>query len=487
MFGMSALFLPLTMSPEMTHRKVTTALTTACALMGMALAPQVRPQEDQAKPAYEIFKVAEGAFEAQATLQGRYTAESLGHVSFDAERYAGELLVAEVLVTHGKVDAGQVVLKLEAPDMAEQLDDAREALYKAKLKYEWAQKESKIAEADRAVAAERRKLSLADTLSAHKRWDAFGKADAYQQAELQMQAREDRFADDTQELKQLEELYDGAKLASRTQDVVLGRARRSLKSSKQYLEIARRSHKVQMQETLPNQQRDMDNALRWMQAEYKNAAWREQVAAIQQEWSLDAARDAFDDADEALAELAKDADLLEIKAEQAGVMTRIGLKTGDKAQAGQVFANVFDPSKGTIKASLSAKDLRVVKEGDSVEVAWQWFDEFASTGKVTHIAWQGQASGAAEASYDVTIEVDKVAEMIRPGMKANITATRSLGDKTISVPKDSVASDDQGAYCMVQVGGDFERRAVSVGAGNAERVQIIKGLSVGDAIRVPAK
>ena len=94
---------------------------------------------------------------------------------------------------------------------------------------------------------------------------------------------------------------------------------------------------------------------------------------------------------------------------------------------------------------------------------------------------------AAEASYDVTIEVDKVAEMIRPGMKANITATRSLGDKTISVPKDSVASDDQGAYCMVQVGDDFERRAVSVGAGNAERVQVIKGLSVGDAVRVPAK
>lgn len=470
----------------MIQTTTTHALTAAGVLLGLILAPRALADAD-AEKVYEVAPVTAGAFEAQVNIQGRYTADKLGDIQFDAERYTGELRVAEVVNTHGKVDAGQVVLKLEAPDLAEQLEDAREAVLKARLRYEWAQKETEIAEGERAVSAERRKLSLEDTLSAHQRWDAFGKADAYRQAELQMQSREDRFADEAQELKQLEELYDGAKLASRTQDVVLGRARRSLAVAKQYLEIARRNHKVQMQETLPKQERDMDNALRWMQAEHANAAWRADTAAVQQEWALDAARKAFKDATEALAELTKDAESLQIRAEQAGVMTAIGLKAGDKLQAGQTLATLYDAQNGTVKASLSTKDLRVVQEGSSAKVRWDWFDELSSDATVTHIGWQGQADGATEAKYGVTIRLEQIPAMIRPGMSADIAITRRLGDDTLSVPKAAVASDDDGSYCMVQAGGGFERRAVSVGASSEQHLQIVKGLSVGDAVRVPAQ
>ena len=92
--------------------------------------------------------------------------------------------------------------------------------------------------------------------------------------------------------------------------------------------------------------------------------------------------------------------------------------------------------------------------------------------------------GATDASYDVTIDVDKVADMIRPGMTEKITVTQQLSDDTLSVPADAVASDDQGTYCMVKVGETFERRAVITGASNGERVQIIKGLSADASVRV---
>lgn len=470
----------------MIRPQTTYAAMTACALTAFTLAPHARSMEE-VQPTHEVVQVTKEAFEAQATMQGRYAADTASEIKIETERYKGELQIAEVLVSHGKVEPGQVILTLVAPDLEEQLADAREALGKAKLRYEWAQKESQIAEAERAVAAERRKLSLADTLSAHQRWDEFGKADAYRRAEMGMQSREDRFADEAQELKQLEELYDGAKLASRTQDVVLGRARRSLAMSQESLEMARRNHKVQMQEALPNQERDMDNALRWKKAEYANAQWRAGVAAIQQAWSLDASREAFEDAQEVVAELEADGQSLQVKAEQAGVMTAIKLDAGDKVAAGQSLAKLYDASKGTLTASLSTKDLRVVKEGDDALVVWDWFGEYATAGKVRQIAWQGKAGGATDASYDVTIDVDKVADMIRPGMTAKITVTQQLSDDTLSVPADAVASDDQGTYCMVKIGETFERRAVITGASNGERVQIIKGLSADASVRVPAK
>lgn len=470
----------------MTDTNLSPAAATALALFILTFAPLAQAQ-DEAEPAYDVAQVTQGGFDAHATMQGRYTADKADDIRFDAERYSGELKVAEVLVSHGKVDAGQVVLKLEAPDLDEELTDAREALGKAKLRYEWAQKEAQIAAAERAVAAERRKLSLADTLSAHQRWDEFGKVDTYRRAEMGMESRENRFADEAQELKQLEELYDDAKLASRTQDVVLGRARRSLAISKDSLQIARRNHEVQMRVTLPNQQRDMDNNLRWMKADHANAAWRDEVAVIQQAWSLDASREVFESAEELVAELEEDAASLNIKAEQAGVMTAISLEAGDKVSANQSLAKLFHASKGTIKASVSTKDLRVMQEGDAATVAWDWFGEINTTGKVRHIAWQGTAGGANEAKYDVTIDVANIDAAIRPGMTARITVTKQLSDDTLSVPADAMATDDEGTYCMVKVGDTFERRTVLAGAGNDERVQIIKGLSAGESVRIPAK
>lgn len=465
---------------------LTRAAITACALLALAPAPHALSQEE-AQADHEVAPVTRGSFDAHATMQGRYTADSAGEIKIETERYNGELKVAEILLSHGRVDAGQVILKLEAPDLEEQLTDARDALGKAKLRYEWAQKELKIAEVERAVADEKRKLSLADTLSAHQRWDEFGKADAYRRAEMMMQSRENHFADEAQELKQLEELYDGAKLASRTQDVVLGRARRSLAESKESIEIARRKHKVQIKVTLPNQQRDMDNKLRWMKSDQTNAAWRAKVASIQQVWSLDASRETFENAKEAVAELEADASALVIKADEAGVMTAINLRPGDKVSVNQSLAKVFNASKGTLKASVSTKDLRIVQEGDQAAVAWDWFGEFSTTGKVRHLAWQGTAGGATDANYDVTIDVANIAETIRPGMTAKITVSKQLADDTLSVPADAVAGDDEGTYCMVKVGDTFERRAVSPGASNDKRVQIIKGLKAGESVRVPAE
>ncbi|MEM6507155.1 MAG: efflux RND transporter periplasmic adaptor subunit [Planctomycetota bacterium] len=465
--------------------KTSRALTTACTLFALSLAPHALP--DDGEGAHEVAEVTKGAFDASVSVQGRYASELLDEVTLDLERYSGELEVAEVLVTHGKVDKGQPILKLEAPDMVEQINKAARALQRAELQFKWAEKEMKISEIEREIAAERRRLSLEDTLSAHQRWDAFGKADAYKQAELGMKAREDRFADDAQELKQLEELYEGAKLASRTQDVVLDRARRSLETSKQFLEIARRNHKVQMEEALPNQERDMDNSLAWLQVEQANAGWRAEVAEVKQGWEVVSAREALEDAAEAFGDLEQDQGSLVIKAEETGVITAINLEPGEKVQANQSVAKLYSASKGTIKATLSAKDLRVVQEGDPAKVTWDWFEELSATGKVSRIAWQGQAGGARDATYEVTIEVDKVAAMIRPGMTARVAMTTLLPENTLSVPVDAVTTDDEGAFCMIRVGDGFERRAVSIGASDGKRVQIIKGLSADESVRVPAE
>jgi len=457
------------------------ALTLAAAL----LCPAAASAQDE--PAYTTAKAEEGGFEAQVTVTGRFAADVLAELRYDAQRYAGELEVAEVMVTHGRVSSGQPVLRLEAPDLEDALADARDALDKADLKLAWARKQAQITDAEQQVAAKRRELEWADLESDYERWESFGKDDAYTQARLTMQRQEDRHADEAQELKQLEQLYKNAKLASRTQDVVLERARRDLEVSKTYLEIARRAHKVQMDVTLPRRERDWDNRVRWTEMQHAHAAWQAEVAQQQQVWAVQSAQDALELAQEAVAELERDAAALTIKAQAGGVLSALGLEVGDKVSAGQTFATLYDPAKGTIDAELSAEDLRVVQEGDAVQITWVPFGEIESAGTVQRIAWQGKAGGAGQTSYALAVDVDNVAPMIRPGMAADLRVARPMENSTLSVPADAVATDDRGAYCMVKRGDDFVRREVVAGASNATRTQIIKGLSAGETVRVPAK
>lgn len=447
------------------------------------LPEKVQEQADS----FDVVPVEQGGFVAEATGQGRYAADPLAPVQLELERYAGPLEVAEVLVSHGQVSKGQPILKLKAQKLAEQTDDARQSLQRATQSLAWTQQEQAMGEKERVLAAERRTLEREDTEVDFKNWEKFGKADRYLSAELSLQRSEASFADEEQELQQLEELYEGAKLASRTQDIVLDRARRRLKMSQKYLEMTRRQSDVQINVLLPREERDWANRMRWLTINQDHAQQRDKIARQRQALALEQATQAVDDAQEALDELKADAEALQLVAPAGGVMTALGLKPGDKVTSKQVLAQVHSAGRGKLELTVSAADLRVIREGDRAEVNWRAFGEVQSQGTVTLIAWQGEAAGNTDTKYRVTLELDNVDSVIRPGMLAEVVFKKPLENQTLSVPVDAVARDEDGAYCMVRVGEGFERRAVVTGAGNDQRVQVLRGLTKGDEVRVPAE
>lgn len=359
--------------------------------------------------------------EADASYQGRYKAAALGQVQIDLKRYNGELEVAEVLATHGRVSKGQPILRLAAPDLDEQLDKAKESLEKAERGLGWAKDELAMLKADQAVAAQRRGLAWEDAKADQKAWEAFGKIDMYRNAKLGMQQQEARVADEQEELNQLEKLYKDAKLASRTQDIVLGRAQRSLKISKERLEMARRSYEQSRDVLLPREERNVINRMKWMEQDHRHAVARAKVALQRQVDALKAAEQAVEDAQQAVADLQADRKSLVILAPDSGVLSPVTVKKGEKASDNQKIGSMQSGDAGELTLMIKASDLRVISEGDRVAVKWLVFSEIKSTGTVKQIAWQGEAAGEKETSYRVTIELNDVAAVIRPGMLAEVT------------------------------------------------------------------
>ncbi|XAL99594.1 HlyD family efflux transporter periplasmic adaptor subunit [Phycisphaeraceae bacterium D3-23] len=455
--------------------------------IGLALGAAAQDSETPDEPVSvpDTATVTQGGFIAQVRAEGRYAADAIGTVAYEPEQYSGELVVAEVVTPQGRVSPGSVVIRLEAPDMAERLEDAERALKQAEDRLRWAQQEREMSEVEQAMSRAQREQTLADYIASAERWEAFGKEDAFTSARLSMESTEASLADATEELRQLEQLYEGARLASRTQDIVLERSRRRLAMQQTMAEISRRNHDVTMNITLPNRDRDMAQRLERQRVELRHAELRLAVARERQAIELDSVERAVETAREAVTNLQADAEALALTSDTGGVIVNaITLKPGDNISARQTIATLQAHDRGSITMSIDASALRTLREGDSVDIRWRPFGEVATTGTVRTIAWQGSASGNST-TYAVTIDVNEVADVVRPGMLADITATREI-DTALSVPASAVARDDDGPYVMLQDGDTFTRRAVVTGASNADQVQIIQGLEPGDTVRVPA-
>lgn len=451
-----------------------------------AMAQDAAAAEAGEQQAIETAMVERGGFTAEVRGEGRYTADTLGTIAYEPDAYSGELVVAEVVTPQGRVSPGGVILRLEAPDMAERLEDAERALKLAEDRMRWSQQEREMSDIEQAASRALRQQSLADLEASVLRWEDFGKDDAYTGARLQMESTEASLADATEELRQLEQLYEGARLASRTQDIVLERARRRLAMQETMAEINRRNHDVTMNITLPNRERDLMQRLERQRTEAAHAERRLAIAEERQAIEDAAAERSLEDTREVVENLRADAESLALTSDTGGVIaSAITLKPGDNVSARQTLATLQAHDRGSIIMTIDANDLRTLREGDTVDIRWRPFGEVATTGTVRTIAWQGSGSGSTTI-YAVTVDVNEVADVVRPGMLADITATRDL-DNALSVPADAVTRDAEGAYVMLQDGDTFTRRNVVTGATNADRVQIIQGLEPGDTVRASAE
>lgn len=442
--------------------------------------PAVR--DDQAVQAQPVAVVAERR-DLTATFRatGRYEAAVLGELRFDPEAYAGKLVVTEVLSVGGRVSAGEPVLRLEAVELEDQFEEARFKVAQAERQLDWARTERELFQAEQVIARERAELALADREQDWDLWQDVNKADRYRSAELDLERYEARLADEEEELRQLEALYAGAKLASQTQDIVLERARRSLAEMRERLAIARREHEQTVEVALPRQERDLQNTLGWQRLQREHAATRMRIQLQQHTASVESAARALDRATQQVEKLELDREGLVLLAEHEGVVTGLDLKPGDTVQPRQTLATLYTATPDAVSLAVPAGDLRLLGIGDRVQVRCAAFGEFASPGVVESIDWAGSTTGK-DATFPATVRVEDLAPQVRPGMTAILTAEMTVQDALV-LPRSAIKSDDRGSYVTVITDDGEGRRDILVGASNDDWAQVVHGLEAGERVK----
>jgi len=172
--------------------------------------------------------------------------------------------------------------------------------------------------------------------------------------------------------------------------------------------------------------------------------------------------------------------------------------------AGTVLFTVADVSKMIVKAGVNEVDIGKVHVGMPVKVTLDAYPKASFAGRIDRIAPAVRLDDKVRV-FDVEVRLDAQGRELRSGMTANIEMIGEKKAKVLSVPVESVFQRDEGeivylkkkidpkAAVKVKKTADgkedkdawkkfFDKRVVVTGLSDNARVEIVKGLKLGEEV-----
>ena len=156
------------------------------------------------------------------------------------------------------------------------------------------------------------------------------------------------------------------------------------------------------------------------------------------------------------------------------------IKEGSQISASDpIVATLPDLSEMNSITYVNEVDIRKIKTGQKVDIGLDAFPDKKLSGVVTKVANVGEQRPNSDAKvFQVTIQLDKIDDSLRPGMTTSNKIYTSVVNETLSIPLESLHSyADSITYVYLKDGIGYDIQEVQVGQTNANSAQILLGLS----------
>lgn len=190
-----------------------------------------------------------------------------------------------------------------------------------------------------------------------------------------------------------------------------------------------------------------------------------------------------------------DLDALELRAPHDGVLVLSANWTGEKPSvggnlfAGTDFGSLPDPGAMEVELTLPQIEAQGLRTGMAVALHPVGRPAQKISCKLSWVASAAKPRSRQNPVKVLTAKAMVPADAIRTfglvpgqGMQATIYLLRAKD--ALSVANVAIESDDGCSYVQVRNGGDFKRREVTLGVRGTARSQVVKGLRVGDEVRL---
>lgn len=171
---------------------------------------------------------------------------------------------------------------------------------------------------------------------------------------------------------------------------------------------------------------------------------------------------------------------LTLRASAEGVVTEKAVTEGQRVMAGDALFRVSDLSSVWIEAEVYEQDLRSLKTGQVVDADLDAYPGETWRGRIAYVY---PTLTPETRTARVRVQVANSGLRLKPGMYATVNITGAAGAPVLTVPRGAVLSTGERQLVFVRrADGQLEPRAVTLGAVTAARIQVLRGLQLGDTV-----
>lgn len=174
--------------------------------------------------------------------------------------------------------------------------------------------------------------------------------------------------------------------------------------------------------------------------------------------------------------------LTTFSAPASGVISELLAVEGQYLPEGGAIMRLEGYGELWVSADVYPAEARHIKTGTQVQVRIPGYNK---DGLTTTIQFIEPALQAGTQLMTIRGAISNPGRQLRPGMQATLLLPVAQHSEAISLPTEAVIEDGRGAHVWVQTDvGKFEPRKVTTGAATFDRIEITKGLKVGDIVVV---
>lgn len=177
-----------------------------------------------------------------------------------------------------------------------------------------------------------------------------------------------------------------------------------------------------------------------------------------------------------------------LRAPFAGVITRLDIKTGELAIAGQATVTMINSGLFQIESFVPEINIANIKVGNPAKVTLDAYgSEVIFDAQIISVD-PAETVRDGVSTYKVKLQFSKIDPRIKSGMTANIILTTLSKPEVISVPPSAIITLGEQKFVQVKIGEQVVKQAVTIGSiGALGQTEIISGLKEGDLVIVNPK
>ena len=365
-------------------------------------------------------------------LDGVFQAVRSDSIRINVEEWSN-LTVAEAVEHGAKVQAGDVLIRLETEKLERAIEEAKDELATQELALIDAEAKLDLARRTQDLALKAAAITDRTATEELKDFIAVGRDRRLESLERSVISARNRLEYQAEELKQLEQMYAADDLTEETEEIILKRTRDAVDSAKYSLELVLDAQRKELEFDIPRNEEQLEQAVARATLALEEARRTAPQSLKRQELQFQKQRQELEKLKERLEQLRSDLKQLVIASPRSGVVyygtPRRGkwsdpssveamLRPGGSPKPRTDLMTVVELRPMTLRVTVPEASLRHVELGTQVTIEPAAFPDRKLTGRFL----ERSAIPIADGQFDATLELDEatlIPELV-PGMKAKV-------------------------------------------------------------------